>query len=126
MLYFFFPVLLCEFATFYYLFNSHLLDILLKLELRNNFWNCSCFPKILLFQDPLASLSADMIARTYNIFSIILKYAVDMLTWDKEVELPLGLEPPYVHTHPSHKDGALTIYFYLYWSTPILTLPLEK
>lgn len=56
---------------------------------------------MLLFQDPLASLSADMIARTYNIFSIILKYAVDMLTWDKEDELPLGLEPPCVlaHTH---------------------------
>ncbi|XP_060728093.1 E3 ubiquitin-protein ligase UBR2 isoform X4 [Tachysurus vachellii] len=45
-------------------------------------------------EDPLASLSADMIARTYNIFSIILKYAVDMLTWDRENELPLGLEPP--------------------------------
>lgn len=57
---------------------------------------------MLSFQDPLASLSADMIARTYNIFSIILKYAVDMLTWDKEDELPLGLEPPYVHTHTTH------------------------
>ncbi|XP_047668061.1 E3 ubiquitin-protein ligase UBR2 isoform X4 [Tachysurus fulvidraco] len=45
-------------------------------------------------EDPLASLSADMIARTYNIFSIILKYAVDMLTWDRENELPPGLEPP--------------------------------
>ncbi|XP_046723982.1 E3 ubiquitin-protein ligase UBR2 isoform X7 [Silurus meridionalis] len=45
-------------------------------------------------EDPLASFSADMIARTYNIFSILLKYAVDMLTWDKEDELPLGLEPP--------------------------------
>ncbi|XP_026858311.2 E3 ubiquitin-protein ligase UBR2 isoform X1 [Electrophorus electricus] len=45
-------------------------------------------------EDPLANLSADMIARTYNIFSIMLKYAVDMLTWDKEDELPHGLEPP--------------------------------
>ncbi|CAB1343582.1 unnamed protein product [Coregonus sp. 'balchen'] len=35
-----------------------------------------------------------MIARCYNVFSIVLKYAVDMLTWDKENELPLGLEPP--------------------------------
>ncbi|KTG32945.1 hypothetical protein cypCar_00013012 [Cyprinus carpio] len=35
-----------------------------------------------------------MIARTFNVFSIILKYAVDMLTWDKEDELPEGLEPP--------------------------------
>lgn len=50
-------------------------------------------------QDPLANLSPDMIARTYNIFSIILKYAVDMLTWDKEDELPQGLEPPYVLEH---------------------------
>uniref|UniRef100_A0A8B9JND3 E3 ubiquitin-protein ligase n=1 Tax=Astyanax mexicanus TaxID=7994 RepID=A0A8B9JND3_ASTMX len=49
-------------------------------------------------EDPLANLSADMIARTYNIFSIILKYAVDMLTWDKEDELPQGLEPPYRNT----------------------------
>ncbi|XP_041922734.1 E3 ubiquitin-protein ligase UBR2 isoform X4 [Alosa sapidissima] len=35
-----------------------------------------------------------MIARTYNVFSIVLKYAVDMLTWEKEDELPQGLEPP--------------------------------
>ncbi|KAM7385951.1 hypothetical protein PAMP_001990 [Pampus punctatissimus] len=34
-----------------------------------------------------------MVARSYNIFSIILKYAVDMLTWEQE-ELPAGLEPP--------------------------------
>ncbi|KAJ8248270.1 hypothetical protein GJAV_G00240210 [Gymnothorax javanicus] len=45
-------------------------------------------------EDPLAHLSADMIARTYSVFSIILKYAVDMLTWEKEDELPPGLEPP--------------------------------
>lgn len=41
-------------------------------------------------------MSVDMIARTYNVFSIVLKYAVDMLTWEKEDELPPGLEPPYV------------------------------
>ncbi|CDQ96768.1 unnamed protein product [Oncorhynchus mykiss] len=35
-----------------------------------------------------------MIARCYNVFSVVLKYAVDMLTWDKEDELPPGLEPP--------------------------------
>ncbi|XP_016118000.1 E3 ubiquitin-protein ligase UBR2-like, partial [Sinocyclocheilus grahami] len=46
------------------------------------------------FKDPLANLSDEMIARTYNVFSIILKYAVDMLTWEKEDELPEGLEPP--------------------------------
>ncbi|XP_062375435.1 E3 ubiquitin-protein ligase UBR2 isoform X2 [Sardina pilchardus] len=45
-------------------------------------------------EDPLAHLSPDMIARTYNVFSIVLKYAVDMLTWDKEDELPQGLQPP--------------------------------
>lgn len=49
---------------------------------------------LIVWQDPLANLSAEMIARTYNVFSIILKYAVDMLTWDKEDELPEGLEPP--------------------------------
>uniref|UniRef100_A0A8C2EZT0 E3 ubiquitin-protein ligase n=1 Tax=Cyprinus carpio TaxID=7962 RepID=A0A8C2EZT0_CYPCA len=43
-------------------------------------------------KDPLANLSDEMIARTYNVFSIILKYAVDMLTWEKEDELPEGLE----------------------------------
>lgn len=76
---------------------------------------------MLSFQDPLASLSADMIARTYNIFSIILKYAVDMLTWDKEDELPLGLEPPYVHTHHTPEDDALTIYlFSLYRSIQLM------
>uniref|UniRef100_A0A672TAA7 E3 ubiquitin-protein ligase n=1 Tax=Sinocyclocheilus grahami TaxID=75366 RepID=A0A672TAA7_SINGR len=45
-------------------------------------------------KDPLANMSEEMIARTHNVFSIILKYAVDMLTWDKEDELPEGLEPP--------------------------------
>ncbi|XP_028846030.1 E3 ubiquitin-protein ligase UBR2 isoform X2 [Denticeps clupeoides] len=45
-------------------------------------------------EDPLANLSDDMVARTYNVFSIILKYAVDMLTWEKEDELPQGLESP--------------------------------
>uniref|UniRef100_A0A8C7SRR4 E3 ubiquitin-protein ligase n=1 Tax=Oncorhynchus mykiss TaxID=8022 RepID=A0A8C7SRR4_ONCMY len=43
-------------------------------------------------EDPLAHLSTDMIARCYNVFAIVLKYAVDMLTWDKEDELPPGLE----------------------------------
>ncbi|XP_066553161.1 E3 ubiquitin-protein ligase UBR2 isoform X2 [Amia ocellicauda] len=45
-------------------------------------------------EDPLANLSDDLIARAYNIFSVMLKYAVDMLTWEKEQELPPGLEPP--------------------------------
>uniref|UniRef100_A0A671S188 E3 ubiquitin-protein ligase n=1 Tax=Sinocyclocheilus anshuiensis TaxID=1608454 RepID=A0A671S188_9TELE len=45
-------------------------------------------------KDPLANMSEEMIVRTHNVFSIILKYAVDMLTWDKEDELPEGLEPP--------------------------------
>lgn len=44
-------------------------------------------------QDPVAQLPADMVARGYSIFSIILKYAVDMLTWDQEDQLPAGLEP---------------------------------
>ncbi|XP_064411682.1 E3 ubiquitin-protein ligase UBR2 isoform X4 [Latimeria chalumnae] len=43
-------------------------------------------------EDPLAHLSEDMIARTYNIFAIMFKYAVDILTWDKVDELPSGLE----------------------------------
>jgi len=38
-----------------------------------------------------------MVARGYSIFYIILKYAVDLLTWEQEVQLPAGLEPPYVH-----------------------------
>ncbi|XP_070772718.1 E3 ubiquitin-protein ligase UBR2 [Enoplosus armatus] len=45
-------------------------------------------------EDPVAQLPADMVARGYSIFSIILKYAVDMLTWDQEDQLPAGLEPP--------------------------------
>lgn len=36
-------------------------------------------------------LPEDMVARAYNIFAITLKYAVDILTWEKENELP-GLE----------------------------------
>ncbi|XP_077410578.1 E3 ubiquitin-protein ligase UBR2 isoform X2 [Vanacampus margaritifer] len=45
-------------------------------------------------EDPAAQLPADMVVRSYSIFSIILKYAVDMLTWTQEDQLPAGLEPP--------------------------------
>nr|XP_020501764.1 E3 ubiquitin-protein ligase UBR2 isoform X1 [Labrus bergylta] len=45
-------------------------------------------------EDPVAQLPADMVARSYSIFSIILKYAVDMLTWEQEGQLPEGLAPP--------------------------------
>uniref|UniRef100_A0A8C0IT41 E3 ubiquitin-protein ligase n=1 Tax=Chelonoidis abingdonii TaxID=106734 RepID=A0A8C0IT41_CHEAB len=43
-------------------------------------------------EDPLVHLSEDMIARAYNIFAIMFQYAVDILTWEKENELPPGLE----------------------------------
>uniref|UniRef100_A0A8D0L320 E3 ubiquitin-protein ligase n=1 Tax=Sphenodon punctatus TaxID=8508 RepID=A0A8D0L320_SPHPU len=43
-------------------------------------------------EDPLVHLSEDMIARAYNIFAIVFQYAVDILTWEKENELPPGLE----------------------------------
>ncbi|XP_026210081.1 E3 ubiquitin-protein ligase UBR2 isoform X1 [Anabas testudineus] len=45
-------------------------------------------------EDPVAQLPADLVARGYSIFSIILKYAVDLLTWEQEDQLPAGLEPP--------------------------------
>ncbi|XP_061821734.1 E3 ubiquitin-protein ligase UBR2 [Nerophis lumbriciformis] len=45
-------------------------------------------------EDPIAQLPVDMVARSCSIFSIILKYAVDMLTWTQEDQLPAGLEPP--------------------------------
>ncbi|XP_077960513.1 E3 ubiquitin-protein ligase UBR2 isoform X1 [Gasterosteus aculeatus] len=45
-------------------------------------------------EDPVSVLPADMVARGFSIFSILLKYAVDMLTWDQENQLPEGLEPP--------------------------------
>uniref|UniRef100_A0A8C2ZTY2 E3 ubiquitin-protein ligase n=1 Tax=Cyclopterus lumpus TaxID=8103 RepID=A0A8C2ZTY2_CYCLU len=44
-------------------------------------------------EDPVSVLPADMVARGVSIFSILLKYAVDMLTWDQEDQLPAGLEP---------------------------------
>uniref|UniRef100_F7BKV5 E3 ubiquitin-protein ligase n=1 Tax=Monodelphis domestica TaxID=13616 RepID=F7BKV5_MONDO len=43
-------------------------------------------------EDPLVHLTEDMIARTYNIFAIMFRYAVDILTWEKENELPPDLE----------------------------------
>ncbi|XP_068590618.1 E3 ubiquitin-protein ligase UBR2 [Cebidichthys violaceus] len=46
-------------------------------------------------EDPVSVLPADMVARSFSIFSILLKYAVDMLTWDQEDQLPAGLEPPH-------------------------------
>nr|XP_008292068.1 PREDICTED: uncharacterized protein LOC103366189 [Stegastes partitus] len=48
-------------------------------------------------EDPVSLLPPDLVARSYSIFSIILKYAVDLLTWEQEDLLPAGLEPPYVH-----------------------------
>ncbi|XP_074503572.1 E3 ubiquitin-protein ligase UBR2 isoform X2 [Sebastes fasciatus] len=45
-------------------------------------------------QDPVSLLPADLVSRGFSIFSILLKYAVDMLTWDQEDQLPAGLEPP--------------------------------
>lgn len=50
-------------------------------------------------QDPEAQLPADLVSRAYSIFAIILKYAVDMLTWEQADKLPAGLEPPYEQTH---------------------------
>ncbi|XP_063299948.1 E3 ubiquitin-protein ligase UBR2 isoform X2 [Pelobates fuscus] len=43
-------------------------------------------------EDPLVHLSDDIIARAYNVFAIMFQYAVDILTWEKENELPSGLE----------------------------------
>uniref|UniRef100_A0AAQ5Z2V2 E3 ubiquitin-protein ligase n=1 Tax=Amphiprion ocellaris TaxID=80972 RepID=A0AAQ5Z2V2_AMPOC len=45
-------------------------------------------------EDPVSLLPPDLVARGYSIFSIILKYAVDLLTWEQEDLLPIGLEPP--------------------------------
>lgn len=52
---------------------------------------------LFVFQDPVAQLPPDLVSRACSIFFIILKYAVDMLTWEKEDQLPAGLEPPYAH-----------------------------
>lgn len=43
-------------------------------------------------QDPLIHLPEDVITRTYNIFAIMFHYAVEILTWEKESELPADLE----------------------------------
>ncbi|XP_067367513.1 E3 ubiquitin-protein ligase UBR2 isoform X5 [Channa argus] len=45
-------------------------------------------------EDPVDQLPVDLVARGYSIFSIILRYAVDLLTWEQEDQLPAGLEPP--------------------------------
>ncbi|KAM4729976.1 LOW QUALITY PROTEIN: E3 ubiquitin-protein ligase UBR2 [Anableps anableps] len=45
-------------------------------------------------EDPVSLLPPAVVARSYSIFSIILKYAVDLLTWEQEDQLPAGLEPP--------------------------------
>uniref|UniRef100_A0A3P8UV54 E3 ubiquitin-protein ligase n=1 Tax=Cynoglossus semilaevis TaxID=244447 RepID=A0A3P8UV54_CYNSE len=44
-------------------------------------------------EDPVSQLPADQVARAHSIFFIILKYAVDLLTWEREELLPPGLEP---------------------------------
>lgn len=65
---------------------------------------CVCMShtvSVCLCQDPVAQLPADLVTRAYSIFSIILKYAVDMLTWEPADKLPPGLEPPYENIHTS-------------------------
>uniref|UniRef100_A0A673BGY1 E3 ubiquitin-protein ligase n=1 Tax=Sphaeramia orbicularis TaxID=375764 RepID=A0A673BGY1_9TELE len=46
------------------------------------------------YSEEVAQLPPEMVARSCSIFSILLKYAVDMLTWDQEDQLPAGLQPP--------------------------------
>uniref|UniRef100_A0A669AZP5 E3 ubiquitin-protein ligase n=1 Tax=Oreochromis niloticus TaxID=8128 RepID=A0A669AZP5_ORENI len=41
-----------------------------------------------------AHLPTDMVGRAFSVFFIILKYAVDLLTWEHEDLLPAGLQPP--------------------------------
>uniref|UniRef100_I3JJG1 E3 ubiquitin-protein ligase n=1 Tax=Oreochromis niloticus TaxID=8128 RepID=I3JJG1_ORENI len=45
-------------------------------------------------KDPVAHLPTDMVGRAFSVFFIILKYAVDLLTWEHEDLLPAGLQPP--------------------------------
>ncbi|XP_023182974.1 E3 ubiquitin-protein ligase UBR2 isoform X2 [Xiphophorus maculatus] len=45
-------------------------------------------------EDPVSLLPPAVEERSYSIFSIILQYAVDLLTWEQEDQLPAGLEPP--------------------------------
>ncbi|XP_033841359.1 E3 ubiquitin-protein ligase UBR2 isoform X2 [Periophthalmus magnuspinnatus] len=44
-------------------------------------------------QDPVQSLDPDLVYRAFQVFRTVLRYAVDMLTWDQENSLPPGLEP---------------------------------
>lgn len=37
-------------------------------------------------------LPKDMITKVYGIFAVVFQYAVDILTWEKENELPPDLE----------------------------------
>uniref|UniRef100_A0A7N5ZZ28 E3 ubiquitin-protein ligase n=1 Tax=Anabas testudineus TaxID=64144 RepID=A0A7N5ZZ28_ANATE len=58
---------------------------------------CAADPTcVLCMQCFLSSIHKDHRYRQQrHIFSIILKYAVDLLTWEQEDQLPAGLEPPY-------------------------------
>ncbi|KAI9514830.1 E3 ubiquitin-protein ligase ubr2 [Dissostichus eleginoides] len=44
--------------------------------------------------DPVSLLPADLVSRCVCLFSVLLQYSVEMLTWDQEETLPAGLEPP--------------------------------
>ncbi|XP_034283591.1 E3 ubiquitin-protein ligase UBR2 isoform X2 [Pantherophis guttatus] len=43
-------------------------------------------------EDPIVRLPEDMITKVYGIFAVMFQYAVDILTWEKENELPPDLE----------------------------------
>lgn len=65
---------------------------------------------LFVYQDPVAQLPPDMVSRAYSIFFIMLKYAVEMLTWEQEEQLPGGLEPPYAQTHTNTHRNPLCSY----------------
>ncbi|XP_028324302.1 E3 ubiquitin-protein ligase UBR2 [Gouania willdenowi] len=44
-------------------------------------------------EDPVSQLDPEMVSRSLRIFSIMLQYAVDLLTSEQEEHLPGGLEP---------------------------------
>uniref|UniRef100_A0A3B4FKK5 E3 ubiquitin-protein ligase n=1 Tax=Pundamilia nyererei TaxID=303518 RepID=A0A3B4FKK5_9CICH len=61
---------------------------------------CNCGPQTVElspFQPEICGLTqlpTDMVGRAFSVFFIILKYAVDLLTWEHEDLLPTGLQPP--------------------------------
>ncbi|XP_017164327.1 E3 ubiquitin-protein ligase UBR2 [Poecilia reticulata] len=73
-------------------------------------------------EDPVSLLPPAVEERSSSIFSIILQYAVDLLTWEQEDQLPAGLEPLTPVAVPTARRAEITSKAFSAFRCPVLRL----